>query len=267
MSDKEIREISDLPYYREEYAEILEDKGIFTIDDLLFALYDEESAEDIQKSLKGVGPKVIDQWIQRIEDDGIFEEEPEEEPEEAEEEPEVVIEEEPQVEIEETIEEPDVEIEEPEVEVEEEAEDDSEILEEGSYVVKQKPELDEGTLRLLEEREKKSSQRPKFRRQEWFRYKKLGDEWRRPKGLHSKLRRNYKYRPAKANIGHRGPKEVRGLHPSGFEEVMVHNSSQLEDVDPKTQAVRVGSTVGFKKRLDIEKKADELGIRVLNRMG
>lgn len=262
MSDKEIREISDLPYYREEYAEILEEKGIYTIDDLLFALYDEESAKDIQDSLKGVGPKIIDQWIQRIEDYGVFEEEPSEEETVIveEEEPEVVIEEEePEVVIEEEVEE--------EIEEEAEIEEDSEVLEEGSYVVKQKPDLDDETLRLLEEREKKSSQRPKFRRQEWFRYKKLGDEWRRPKGLHSKMRRNLKYRPSKVSIGHRGPKEVRGLHPSGFEEVMVHNSSQLDDIDPKTQAVRVGSTVGFKKRLKIEKKADELGIRVLNRMG
>ncbi|MEL9915033.1 MAG: eL32 family ribosomal protein, partial [Thermoplasmatales archaeon] len=30
--------------------------------------------------------------------------------------------------------------------------------------------------------------RPEFHRQEWFRYKKLGDSWRKPRGKHSKLR-------------------------------------------------------------------------------
>jgi large subunit ribosomal protein L32e len=49
--------------------------------------------------------------------------------------------------------------------------------------------------------------------------------------------------------------------------VLVHNPSQLEKVDAKTQAVRVGGSVGYKKRLVIEKRADELGIRVLNRTG
>jgi large subunit ribosomal protein L32e len=47
----------------------------------------------------------------------------------------------------------------------------------------------------------------------------------------------------------------------------VHNVPQLEALDPKTQAARVGGTVGTKKRIDIEDRADELGIRILNRMG
>jgi large subunit ribosomal protein L32e len=48
---------------------------------------------------------------------------------------------------------------------------------------------------------------------------------------------------------------------------MVWNPDQLDKVDPKVQAVRVGGSVGFKKRQAIEQKADELGIRVLNRTG
>ena len=67
-------------------------------------------------------------------------------------------------------------------------------------------------------------------------------------------------------IGYRGPKAVRGLHPSGFEEVMVYNADALNDIDPKVQAVRIGGTVGVKKRLVIEARAAELGIRVLNKM-
>ena len=38
----------------------------------------------------------------------------------------------------------------------------------------------------------------------------------------------------------------------------------IKDINPKTQAVRIGSTVGTKKRVDIEKKAEELNIRILN---
>ncbi len=58
---------------------------------------------------------------------------------------------------------------------------------------------------------------------------------------------------------------AKGLHPSGFREVMVHNSSDLEPIDPETQAARGGSTVGARKREHIYSRADELGIRVLNR--
>ena len=90
--------------------------------------------------------------------------------------------------------------------------------------------------------------------------------WRKPKGIHSKMRRHMKRRSPMVDIGFRGPAAARALHPSGFEEVMVYNVDGLEGIDPKKQAVRIGGTVGTKKRMAIEDRADELGIRVLNRM-
>jgi len=149
------------------------------------------------------------------------------------------------------------------VEEETEVEDDL-VGDESAYVVKLKPELDANTAHQLRQREEISRRRPAFKRQEWFRYAKLGEKWRRPKGIHSKMREGLKRRPPLVRVGYRGPKDVRGLHPSGFEEVLVHNVPQLEALDPKTQAARVGGTVGTKKRID---RADELGIRILNRMG
>jgi large subunit ribosomal protein L32e len=65
-------------------------------------------------------------------------------------------------------------------------------------------------------------------------------------------------------IGYRGPKLVRGLHPSGFEEVVVYNVEDLQNVDPKRHAVRIAHTVGRRKRAEIIKKAEEIGVRVLN---
>jgi len=79
------------------------------------------------------------------------------------------------------------------------------------------------------------------------------------------MRRHLSYRPPVVSIGFRGPKMVRDYHPSGFQEVMVFNSGQVDNVDPKVQAIRIGGTVGGKKRITIIEKADELGIRVLNR--
>ncbi|MDR0334932.1 MAG: 50S ribosomal protein L32e, partial [Methanomassiliicoccaceae archaeon] len=135
-----------------------------------------------------------------------------------------------------------------------------------AYVVKAKPELDDATEDALAKRALISGRRPAFKRQEWFRYAKLGDSWRRPKGIHSKMKRKLARRPPVVVIGYRGPAIARGLHPSGFEEVPVANINDLDGVDPKTQAVRIGGTVGTKKRIMIEDRAEELGIRVLNRM-
>ena len=142
----------------------------------------------------------------------------------------------------------------------------SEVVEEKKYVPSIKPELDKDTTEALAKRAVISGRRPAFKRQEWFRYSKLGESWRRPKGIHSKMKRNLKRRPPVVDIGFRGPAEVRGLHPSGFEEVLVYNVEGLEGIDPKSQAVRIGGTVGTKKRIVIQDRADELGIRVLNRM-
>ncbi len=136
---------------------------------------------------------------------------------------------------------------------------------EEDYKVKKKPDLDEETEEMLKKREDIKSRRPHFARQEWFRRKKLDkDTWRKPRGIHSQARQNKKYRPANAKIGYRSPKTVRGLHPSGFEEVLVHNVGDLEGLDPEKQAIRVAHGVGMRKRHDIEDKAEEMELRVLN---
>ena len=136
--------------------------------------------------------------------------------------------------------------------------------EEKGYKVKIKPKLDKKQKERLALRKEIKNRTPQFLREEWFRYKRIPKNWGRPDGISSKMRRNYKYRPSKVRVGFRGPKDVRGLHPSGFEEVMISNVAELESVDPKKQAVRINGAVGTKKRLEISKKADELDIRILN---
>lgn len=145
-------------------------------------------------------------------------------------------------------------------------EEEEEAEEEPEYEAKAKPTLDPRIERLLSLRAAKTAARPKFRRQEWFRYPRLGDKWRRPDGGQSKLRRRFGYRWNVPSIGYRGPREVRGLHPSGFQEVLVHNVRQLDGLDPKRQAVRVAHAVGTRKRELIEKACDDKGLRILNRM-
>ena len=138
--------------------------------------------------------------------------------------------------------------------------------EDEGHVAKQKPVLDEVTQEALSLRAAQKKKTPSFRRTEWFRYKRLSRSgWRAPHGMDSKQRRNYRYRGSLVRVGHGKVAEARGLHPSGFREVMVHNTNDLESIDPETQAARIGRTVGGRKREHIHARADELGIRVLNR--
>ena len=134
------------------------------------------------------------------------------------------------------------------------------------YMVKQKPVLDEEMKAALALRAAQKKKTPSFRRTEWFRYKRLSRSgWRAPHGMDNKQRRNYKYRGSLVRIGHGKVAAARFLHPSGFREVMVHNTADLEAIDPETEAARVGATVGGRKRENIYARADELGVRVLNR--
>ena len=105
-----------------------------------------------------------------------------------------------------------------------------------------------------------------FKRQDKQKSKKLSRKsWRNPVGKHSKVRLEKKHAPAKPKVGYRTDKEIRGKHPSGFDEVMVHNTDDLEELDPETEAARIGGTVGGRKKADILEKADSEDIKVLNR--
>lgn len=95
-------------------------------------------------------------------------------------------------------------------------------------------------------------------------YKRVKESWRRPRGLHNKVRRKFKGRPQMPSISWGAPKDLKGKHPSGYEEVLVRNLKDLEKIDPKKQAARIARTVGKKKRMQILEKAKELGIKVLN---
>ena len=138
--------------------------------------------------------------------------------------------------------------------------------EDEGHVAKQKPVLSEEMKAALELRSEQKKKTPSFRRTEWFRYKRLSRSgWRAPHGMDSKQRRNYKYRSSLVRVGHGKVSAARGLHPSGFKEVMVQNTTDLDIIDPETEAARVGRSVGGRKREQIYSRADELGIRVLNR--
>jgi large subunit ribosomal protein L32e len=124
------------------------------------------------------------------------------------------------------------------------------------------PELDDETARALAQKHREG--KPQFNRQDYHKKKRIPTSWRKPRGGLSKQRRRMKAKGPVVEAGFRSPKASRDLHPSGFEEVRVHNTDDLEGVDGDTQAVRIASKVGGRKRELIEDEAEERGIRVLN---
>lgn len=121
-----------------------------------------------------------------------------------------------------------------------------------------------GLPELLELRKSIAERRPRFVRPESWRYVRLHPEWRKPKGLDNKIRKSFKGYPRRVKVGYRGPVKARGYHPSGHVDVLVHNVSQLEELIPEKDAIRIGRQVGARKRAEILKRATELGLRVLN---
>ena len=107
---------------------------------------------------------------------------------------------------------------------------------------------------------------PEFIRYHWWRYFRLerGYKWRKPKGNDNKSRLQLKGYPPIVKVGYRTPKEVRNLHPSGLQPVIVHNVKELEEVDKNKHIVYIASSVGKRKRAEILKRAQELGVRVAN---
>jgi len=117
---------------------------------------------------------------------------------------------------------------------------------------------------LLQLRKKISDQRPDFKRQESWRYDRLAPNWRRPRGKDNKMRLQVSGVPRLVKIGYRGPKVARGLHPSGYNDILVFNVKDLSKVDKATDAIRIARTVGRRKRSEIVSVANKMQIKVLN---
>lgn len=118
--------------------------------------------------------------------------------------------------------------------------------------------------KALKLRERAKRKKPEFARPESWRYMRLKENWRRPRGLDNKVRKSFSGWPPLVKAGYRGPKVARGLHPSGYKEVLVNNAEDFNEIDPKTQAIRIAQAVGNRKRAKILIDARKKKITILN---
>ena len=118
---------------------------------------------------------------------------------------------------------------------------------------------------LIEKRQEIKKHNPDFVRPESWRYVRLQTNWRKPKGIdHHQRKQKSRGRPGLVKVGYGGPRDAKGLHPSGFTDNLVFNMSDLEKLDPKKDGVRFGHGVGTKKRKEIVAKAVEKKFKIFN---
>lgn len=117
--------------------------------------------------------------------------------------------------------------------------------------------------KLLDAKKEMKAKKPKFTRQDAHKKARLRKCWRKPKGLHSKMRlKKAGYRRG-VEVGYGTPAGLRGINRKGLLPVAVSNISDLKKIG-EGKAALIASKVGQKKRMEIAKKASELGIMVIN---
>ena len=120
--------------------------------------------------------------------------------------------------------------------------------------------------RLLEIRKRMKRKRPSFRRVESWRYVSVKDSWRKARGIDSQTRKKTKTGVKAPSVGYRSPKKIRGLHPSGYEEVRINNKNEIErlNLNPKKHAIKISGRLGAKKRLELIDYAQKRNFHIFN---
>jgi len=106
--------------------------------------------------------------------------------------------------------------------------------------------------------------RPKFVRQESWRYVRLETTYRRPRGKDSRMRLQKSGSPPLVKVGYGSDRRYKGLHPSGYVEALVCSLKDLEKLSPEKHSVRLSGRLGVRKKLAIFEEARSKGFRVLN---
>lgn len=112
---------------------------------------------------------------------------------------------------------------------------------------------------------KKTSARM-FRRHQSDRVIELKPNWRKPRGIDSRVRRQFRGTIALPSIGYGSNRKTRFLLPNKFYKFVVHNVKDLDMLLMHNQryCAEIAKNVGAQKRVEILKRAAQLDIKVTN---
>ena len=107
----------------------------------------------------------------------------------------------------------------------------------------------------------------KFGRFQADRFKKMGQAWRKPRGIDCRVRRKFKGSTLMPNIGYGSNKQTRFRLKNGFYKFLVQSPADLEMLlmHNERYSVEIAHSVGAKKRKEIVERADQLRLTVTNR--
>jgi large subunit ribosomal protein L32e len=109
----------------------------------------------------------------------------------------------------------------------------------------------------------------KFKRHHSDRYDRVGESWRKPKGIDSAVRRRFRGTIRMPKIGYGSNKKTRHMSPSGHKTFLVSNIADLDLLllHTKSYAAEIAHNVSSRKRIAIVEKAKALGVKVTNAQG
>ena len=119
-------------------------------------------------------------------------------------------------------------------------------------------------VELLELRKQIKRKKPDFIRQCHTKKTRLTAKWRKPKGIHSKMREKRKGHRKSPSPGYGSPKKVKGLHVLGLKSVRIISNKDLGNIDANNEGIILSATLGLRKKIEIIKKAVEKKIKILN---
>lgn len=105
-----------------------------------------------------------------------------------------------------------------------------------------------------------------FKRHHSYRYKRVGESWRYPRGIDNRFRKQFSGMPALPGKVYKKPAIIRHMLPNGLREVIVRNVNDLEALTSvnRRYCATIDHSVGARKRVEIVNQAKLLGIHVTN---
>ena|SRR3989338_1670609 len=105
-----------------------------------------------------------------------------------------------------------------------------------------------------------------FNRFQSDRFMRVGSSWRKPRGIDSKIRRQFRGTAQLPSIGFRNKKDLRGVLHNGFRKFRVNNVKELDMLimQNRIYAAEIAHGVSARNRIKIVHRANQLNIKVLN---